>query len=390
MDYTAEYNKIYTLIEEAKQTSSYADAKKTALVNSLLSKRLDAISKDPEYDYIAQELKQDFTSCANSYYQAKYTYEMTDPTHDRSPLQFIMSGCLEKYSELSQLNEVVQTKVQAETQILEYKKQLNSISNIPDEPQPNPVQQMDNVQSKVQKDVAETKVTATSDGHVYPVAMVQSWTKELQSYNKQLKGYVEQFNALNLDKVDRTWLQKQVAKFVAWIKERVNKLKEKITKALNGMMKPVNEIMGLVKPILSPPSLKTIITWANNIIKYFMAPYQKVIQFVTDFATYTPPLMKETATLAGTAASVPPQLLAKVAQLKDEATDVVKDNLANAGDFESANMGNVNTSVDVKGYQKALDDYKPSQDDAGNPPATTTDVQNAFNNLDERLSKLGV
>ena len=103
--------------------------------------------------------------------------------------------------------------------------------------------------------------------------------KELESANKQLKSFLEKFQQLNLDRVDRMWLRKQIQRFSKWIKEKLSSIRLKIVLSLKGMMKPIKEALALIEPILKPPSLDTIITWANNIIKVWMKPYEKIVTF---------------------------------------------------------------------------------------------------------------
>lgn len=358
MDYQVEYNKLSQLIEESRQTTTNCRAQHNNIVYSMQDSYVSKSGDLNDAEIVA--LKQDILAYSDSYRQLIWS----QLEGDEDAYYQINEHC-KRYPELSSLQEIDTQWWLSLQDTQKYQQQLNNLSYTSSEPQINAVQQMTNLQAKVEKQVEAMKPTTNTEGHIYPVAMVQSWTNELKSYNEQLKSYVQSFNAINLDKVDREWLKKQVQKFVAWIKDRIAKLQAKITKALNGMMKPINEILGLVKPILSPPSIKTVIGWANKIIKYFMAPYQKVIQFIADFGKYTPPLVKETATLSATAATVPAQLLVKVAQLKDESTDVVKDNLQNASntDFGSINTGDVNVSVNVKDYQQALDNYVETKDE---------------------------
>jgi predicted transport protein len=364
MDYQQLYNDLSQQLEELRQQITACRTKHNDIVYKIQD---NYVSKAGDLnDAQILSLKQDILAYSDSY--RELVWKQLEGDEDA---EYQLNEHCKRYPELKQLYEIDKQWGLYLQEQQEKQNNLNNLSYTSNEPHIDCVQQMSNLQAKVEQQVAEVKPTAPTDGHIYPVAMVESWTKELKSYSAQLNAYVKSFNALNLDNVDRTWLQKQVQKFVMWIKDRVAKLQAKITKALNGMMKPVNEVLSLVKPILSPPSIKTIIGWANKIISYFMAPYQKVIQFIADFATYTPPLVKETATLAATAASVPPRLLAKVASLQDEAALIAAESLNNVKDvdFGSVNTGDVNTSVNVKDYQQAVDSYKPTEDEPDN--ATT-------------------
>ena len=144
---------------------------------------------------------------------------------------------------------------------------------------------------------------------------------------------------------DRTWLKKQILKFVAWIKGQLSKLREKVVKGLKGMMQPIKKAMGLISPILSlPGDPLAILGWAGNVVSFITEPYQKVIQFISDFASYTPPLIGAAASLAVNVALIPSKINNKTAELTGEGAEVIQEEIANAVAgvaFDPPSMGDV-------------------------------------------------
>ena len=209
----------------------------------------------------------------------------------------------------------------------------------------NSSEQISLLQQEIDSQVRQCLTEATSEGHLYPVSLVDGWTKELKSYNTVLEKYIEQFNEINLDNVDRTWLRKQVEKFVTWLKDKLNKLRQKIIDGLKGMIQPIKEFLTLIEPIVNISiSLDTVVSWAMSVISFFMKPYMTVVQFMSDFASYTPPLISEAGSLAGNVATVPGAINAKVNELQGEGSDIIKEEIANAVAgvaFEPPSMGDV-------------------------------------------------
>ena len=196
----------------------------------------------------------------------------------------------------------------------------------------NSSEQISLLQKEIDSQVQASITEAVSEGHLYPVALVDGWTKELKSYNTVLEKYIEQFNEINIDNVDRTWLRKQVEKFVTWLKDKLNKLRQKIIDGLKGIMQPIKEFLALIDPIVNISiSLDTVVSWAMSVISFFMKPYTTVVQFISDFASYTPPLISEA-------------INAKVNELQGEGSDIIKEEIANAVAgvaFEPPTMGDV-------------------------------------------------
>lgn len=220
---------------------------------------------------------------------------------------------------------------QAELEIYKIKAEISGMDIIDTTPpEPDASKEIAKVEETVEENIEEATTTPDPEGHTYPVATVKSWTNELKNYNKQLQGYVEMFQAINLSFVDRHWLEKQVIKFIAWLKEKLAMLRKKIISGLKGMMQPIKKALNLIKPVTEPPSLDTIVTWASSVLSVFMEPYMKVVQFVDDFSTYTPPLMTEAGLLTLQVATLPSTINSKVQELEGEGADIIKDEIANA------------------------------------------------------------
>lgn len=166
--------------------------------------------------------------------------------------------------------------------------------------------------------------------HLYPVAFVKTCTQELENINSQLDAYIKSFMAVDFSKVDKNWLRDRTRKFIDWINKKLKSLRTKIVKGIKGMYKQVQKAKQIIEPILSPPSLDTIITWASNVISFFTEPYNKVVQFITDFTTYTPPLTTEASKIVTKVAAAPVLIMAKTDELKGEGAEVVKEEVKNA------------------------------------------------------------
>jgi len=211
-------------------------------------------------------------------------------------------------------------------------KQTDSTVSIFSDNAANVCQTMDNETDTIKTEITKyINTSVTSTGHIYPVAMVQSWTKEMQGYNAQLKGYIEMFKKLDLSKVDRYWLKKQVQKFVSWINERLAKLRQKIVKSLKSMYSKVQEVLEVVTPIikLAGGDLGAVVSWIGNVINLFLKPYQKIITFIKDFATYTPPLVAECMELTSTVAFTPSIIQSKAAELTGQGADIIIEEIQN-------------------------------------------------------------
>ena len=293
---------------------------------------------EPEQE--AQHIRQDVTNKASIYQQL--IWEQKRGIANQT--EYTIEGLEKAYPAFTQLKPIILKWYEytvLEQEETTYMYNLKSTDNQPDK---DASQQMNNIQTGNDKATQQTVATASSDGHVYPVAMVQSWTKELESANKQLKSFLEKFQQLNLDRVDRMWLRKQIQRFSKWIKEKLSSIRLKIVLSLKGMMKPIKEALALIEPILKPPSLDTIITWANNIIKVWMKPYEKIVTFIKDCTTYTPPLVAQASSLVSTASSAPAIITNKTAELTGEGASIIQEEIANAvGDisFEPISIGDV-------------------------------------------------
>lgn len=212
---------------------------------------------------------------------------------------------------------------------------------------PDSVSEMSIIEQEINKQVTENTLTyfAVQYGHVYPVMLVQSWTKELQGYNTQLNNFIKSYQELNLKNVDKNWLRTKIQDFVKWINEKLANLRQKIVNSLKAMNKQVSEAIEIISTIVNfDLSIDSIVGWAKNVINYFTGPYGKLVQFIVDFTTYTPPLVTAAAQLATTTVTAAPLIISKTDELTDEGSEVVKEEIANAVGgitFEPINIGDL-------------------------------------------------
>ena len=335
MDYQVEYNELMILVSQNQIAEKQYEAKYKALAQNIANKYAQEYPPE-EQSFVMQSVLRDTVVYAEL---VEGQYENNTSQHYTS-LEEMESN----YPEFKQLKPIWEQKYQHHKAAQQYQTQITQLQTTQDQPDKDASQQMNNIQSGNDNNAQQTIATASSDGHVYPVAMVQSWTKELESANKQLKSFLQKFQQLNLDKIDRMWLRKQIQRFSKWIKEKLSSIRLKIVLSLKGMMKPIKEALAIIEPLLKPPSLDTIITWANNIIKAWMGPYEKVVTFIKDCTTYTPPLVSKTTALASTASTAPVIITNKAAELTGEGASIIQEEIANAvGDisFEPISIGDV-------------------------------------------------
>ena len=363
-DYQTQYNELMTQMAEQQEKLEFAKYNITNITNMILIPHYTAEAEmrwQDEYPRDSEEFKEHVEYDVNSaklwidtYVGHREALEIRRPTHNpedpawdvlESDLAFIQQNYPDIPQSLSSyVDEDIAASLELERLQAEFLELTTNNVPIAEEPVIDTASKMQEIEETTTTQVEAVTSTPEPDGHVYPVALVQGWTNEMKNYNEQLSQYMIMLNAINFDKVDRMWLKNQVLKFVTWLKGQLKKLKEKIVKGLKGMSQPIKKAMNLIKPIIEPPSLTTIISWASGIISIFMEPYQKVIQFISDFATYTPPLVAEAGKLAVNVATVPVKITTKTQELQGEGSEVIKEEIANAVGgvaFEPPSMGDL-------------------------------------------------
>ena len=198
---------------------------------------------------------------------------------------------------------------------------------------PDSVEQLSILEQEIDKQVQESvEIWATvQSGHIYPVMLVQNWTKELQGYNNQINNFVSYYQQLNFDGIDRNWLRKKIQNFVTWINNQLAKLRIKIINSIKAMSQQVNQAIETISSIVNfSLSIDSIVGWASHVINYFTGPYGKLMQFITDFTTYTPPLIAEVTGLAANITVASGQIIDKTQELQGEGSDVIKEEISNA------------------------------------------------------------
>lgn len=178
--------------------------------------------------------------------------------------------------------------------------------------------------------------------HIYPVELIESWTKKLHYYNEQLDEFIGDINKVDVN-IPMEWLRKIVKQFVKRINFGIALLRYYIVKALWGMLSGLRKQVEFIAPIIMsdgievseegvkvlPPGhwiftgqiwkvVGAIISWIKAVIKWFLHPYLLLIQFAIDFMTYTPPLIEEVASLLVKVVAVPPIILSKVLQIAEK------------------------------------------------------------------------
>lgn len=216
-----------------------------------------------------------------------------------------------------------------------------------DEVDPNGMEQMSIIAQAAKAEIDSSITTETPNdyaGHLYPVLFVKECTLQLQNINKQIANFIKSLTELNIKNTDPYWLKNRIKKFADWINDKLSKIRQKVVNALKGMYKQAQKVVRLIEPILSPPSLDTIISWAGNIISFFTEPYQKVVTFISDFMTYTPPLVAETTTTAALVAVTAAEIQPTVDRLEGEGIEVIKEQImvaVGAIKLEPVSMGDV-------------------------------------------------
>ena len=199
---------------------------------------------------------------------------------------------------LSVLTDPIQQKVNAENDLKYKQAQLKSL------------------QKQDKKEKLETSANMeipSQEGHLYPVTLVATWTAKLKMYNQQLDNFMSRLEDIMPD-VDITWLCKKVESFCRKINYAVAMVRYEIVKGLSSIYKQANVFQQYIDPIanFNPADIFACLGWVKNVINFFLKPYMTVIQFISDFMTYTPPLIAEAGKLVAKAASVPVVAISKI------------------------------------------------------------------------------
>lgn len=202
----------------------------------------------------------------------------------------------------------------------------------------------------------EDITSVTQAGHIYPTVQVVFWTKKLNSYNKQLDGFISKMD--NYDNTaNKKWVAEKVQKFCMKVNYALAWLRYYIIKALQGAYKQAQDLLKMFSPIVKIAEggepLTAILEWINSVITFFQKPYDLIVTFIQDVMTYTPPLIKETTTLVTKVGTVPPKLVAKTTQIVGELSDEALKNIDLK--FESISLGDIINGTEPEKPNK--DDY---------------------------------
>lgn len=165
----------------------------------------------------------------------------------------------------------------------------------------------------VQEIYEETAETVEQEGHLYPVKLVSTATAKLREYNKQIDDFVAGIDSLDVN-VDISWLCQKIEAFCRRINYALALLRHQIIKGLSKIFEQANVYQKYIDPIanFNPTDIFSCLGWVKNVIKYFLGPYLIIIQFISDFMTYTPPLIAEATKLTANVATLPARLMSKV------------------------------------------------------------------------------
>lgn len=336
MDYKQEYDNFSKQIKDAEYELETTQQLFALRKEKIISKYTDKVNADYKAGKITSEecaiLKAQYVNDINrdayTYRDVKTKYYTADD-EARQPLNAIIKGCLDTFPELSELDEYIEQWYILENNINFYKQELQNLKPTSDNAEPDVCQQMANVQDNIKQDVEKATKIEHVKGHIYPVALVVNWTNQLKDINTKMDNYIKNLNDVNLQNVDKTWLRKQIEKFVNWINGKLQQLRQKIVNGLKAIYQDGNELLNTIAGCVPTSiSLDTLPTWASSVISLFMKPYKAIILFITDFMTYTPPLITQAATVTAKVVSTPSVLTNKFNELEGEANQVVKEEIS--------------------------------------------------------------
>lgn len=337
MDYKQEYDKFSKQIKDAEYELETTQNLFALRKEKIITKYTDKVTADYNAGKITSEecasLKAhyvlDISDQAYFYQNLKFKYFKAPNDEARSVLNNMMKSCLKTYPELTELDEYIQQWWDLQDTIDFYKKELQNLKPTSDNAEPDVCQQMANVQENIKQDVEKATKMQHVKGHVYPVALVVNWTNQLKDINTKIDNYIKNLNDVSLQNVDKTWLRKQIEKFVNWINGKLQQLRQKIVNGLKAIYQDGNELLNTIAGCVPTSiSLDTLPTWASSVISLFMKPYKAIILFITDFMTYTPPLITEAATVSAKVVSTPSFLTSKFNELEGEANQAVKEEIS--------------------------------------------------------------
>ena len=151
------------------------------------------------------------------------------------------------------------------------------------------------------------------DGHLYPVALVVNCTNKLNYWNSLLDKYIEKIDQTDTN-VNITWLVKKIE----WLCRKINyglaMLRYYIVKSMGAIYKKVQDNIPVLKVItdINVLDLPSVISLGKAVVNFFTKPYKALVDFIVDFATYTPPLVGSAASLVGKTAIVPVKWLGTI------------------------------------------------------------------------------
>lgn len=186
---------------------------------------------------------------------------------------------------------------------------------------------------KLEKEKPQKKVTEKDipdgQGHLYPVATVAACQKKLDHWNKVLDDFIEKLENTTFN-INITWYLKKIE----WVCRKINyalaMVRYEIIKALSPLYKKVQESLPILQAVGGGAVTDPIsaVSFCKNVIDFFLKPYMVLIQFITDFMKYTPPLVTSTASLVGKAAIIPPLALSRINLVADDKADGKQKQLA--------------------------------------------------------------
>lgn len=245
--------------------------------------------------YISYNDLKEFIDVGEKYYDLYTTKE------EQAEYYALIVGRGTKYPELSTVlnplceyvSALNQLKIR-ETELIELNNRLNAAQN---------------------PETTETETTEIPDlkGHLYPVKLVVGWTNELKFWNKFLEEFLKQLDSTDLN-INITWLMNKIN----WVCRKVNYalavLRYEIIKVLHAIYKQASGFLTYIEPVATfkPTNILNCLDWVKNVIKIFLFPYVKIVEFLVDFTTYTPPLVAEATKLVALLAIVPPKILSRL------------------------------------------------------------------------------
>lgn len=339
MDFQEEYNLISGKLDDAKNEVTEAQDDYAFRKNKFIEKRLDALLQqaiegkisEEEYAIEKSDLMNSMQNASNSYREAKLNYYRDETEQGRSALNFIINGILSEYPEYEQLNEFIEQEWVASQNVEFFSNELKGLKPTSEKLEPSPSQEIANIQNSVKVDLKQYITPMKDIPHLYPVDTVVGWTNKLKDINRQLDNYIEALNEVSLQDVDKTWLRKQIEKFVDWINSKLAALRKQIVKGLKGVFTQAKKALDVVTGVVPTSlSLTSVITWGMNVIGLFMKPFQVLTQFIIDFMKYTPPLVAEAGKVVGKVATTPSLITSKMEELKGEGNEIIKQEIENA------------------------------------------------------------